>query len=366
MIADQRDDGYEAAQQLAGSHDCPDCRHRSVLVVRWFQGAYQAWCPRCRRSDGFLRRKSLTQQWKENPESVPLYTANALERKFGGTPLTSTALANMDEKSLMQRMEGARWLSQVSAQDRRSLAQLAIEYQLDPLMGELIIYEGKPYITIGGMIRTAHRSPQFAGLEDRPMSQDERAAYGMKKPVCWIAKAYRADWKVPAVGTGQADPERPFRNNPTERENPQWMARSRAIRQALRLAFPHSVPFQMEAAEDRGIRVDLETGEITTPEPERPALAVVAPPAEPEPIDQLPFDESDRPEPAAGEEDGLAAEARRAELLAGLRDLAGKSRTGWDGLLKWWPTQFDATPETAPVEQLEVALSMLTKTKVGK
>ena len=169
----------------------------------------------------------------------------------------------MSQAVMLKRMAGARWLNQLSREDKTALAELSIRYNLDPVMGELTVYEGRPFISVSGYSRLAHQQPTFAGLEDRPMSQDERDAYGIRQPIGWITRVYRRGWRVPAVGTGAADPDRPFRNNPVERERPQWMARSRAIRQALKLAYPHALPFaQFESAEEQGRYVDTTTGEV--------------------------------------------------------------------------------------------------------
>jgi hypothetical protein len=81
---------------------------------------------------------------------------------------------------------------------------------------------------------------------------------------------------VPITGIGEANPDKPRRNNPIERSDPHFLARSRALRQAFKLAFPHALP-NLPSAEERGevaeaatnvievqARViDSETGEIT-------------------------------------------------------------------------------------------------------
>lgn len=251
----------DAPAYVAYTHECPDCLDTSRLAVRWNGTAEEIICHRCGRRDGFRAVESLTAQWRRAPESIPVQIADKLERKYGMTPMSGQELALANESTMLARIKTARWLKNVSAEDQASLAQLSNLYGFDPLMQELIIYEGKPYITVAGLIRMAHRQKLFAGVEDRPMTEGERKQYGYAAPLCWIAKVYRKDWHVPAVGTGKADPEKPFRNNMIEKDHPEWMARSRALRQALKLAFPHFLPFeQMDSAEERGI--DPETGEI--------------------------------------------------------------------------------------------------------
>ncbi len=176
--------------------------------------------------------------------------------------MTEQAITVTTPQAMEQRIQKARFIKDLSPEQRQLLAEVAIAYGLDPVMGELILYEGKPFATVEGLIRIAHRSQCFAGLEDRPMTSEEKAAYGYTAPVCWLAKVYRSDWQVPAVGTGTADPNKPYRHNLVEPQFPQRMARVRAIRQALKLAFPNSLPFAAESAEERGVVIDRQTGEI--------------------------------------------------------------------------------------------------------
>jgi len=287
--------------------------------------------------------------------------------------MTSQALARADEQTLAQRIAQARWLGQLSPQDRTTLARLAIEYRLDPLMGELVLYEGRPYISLSGMIRLAHEHPEFEGVEDRPMTTEEREAYGITQPIAWIAKIYRRRFRVPTVGTGAADPQRPFRNNPVERERPQWMARARAIRQALRLAFPHSTPFRLEAAEERGVVVDQRTGEVVECEP---APATSSEPAGDAPSEEeveaaavnLAFDDSDLPgEGAADSEE--SEESRRQAVLDALREhLANpprdaRGRDRWKRFCEWWGTRYPETPESGALADLQDAYRQLVEEK---
>ena len=387
MLAD-----YDTARQMERTHVCTVCKHKAIPVCRWNakEQSYEVVCGGCSTDEHLVRRESVTAQWRRNPDSVPVHTANVLEAKYGGRPLATTELAKMDEKSLVQRMEGAKWLTQMAPQDKTALAQLSIQYGLDPLMGELTIYEGKPYISVNGMVRVAHENPLFEGLEDRPMTSEEKQSYGITQRIGWIAKVYRKGWRVPVVGTGAADPEKPFRNNPVERERPQWMARARAIRQALRLAFPAAVPFKLPYQEERGAFeaeiagdfIDQETGEIVDP---RLTAKVVVDgrviegqigEIEGEPGEsvrlggflddepELSFDDSDLPEPTAEEagdaQSDLFAEARRAELLEGLHQKVDTKRDGWKRLTNYFELQYGCPPEQGTAAQLEAAYQYVT------
>ncbi len=244
-------------QRRANSYYCADCGPRAILVVRWnaVENSHEIVCGKCRQGEHFERRKSLTQIWRENPDAVPITMANKLERKYGGNPMDNHALARMDKAEMEQRIAGARWMHQLSPDQQRTLAEIAVRYGYDPLMNEVTVYEGKIYITVDGALRDAKRIPQFQGIQVSPMTQQEREARGIKQPIAYKAELYRSDWKVPAVGIGIADPNDPIRNNPVERKQPHALAEARAIRRAVRMAREQVSPFA-------GPRVDVETGEI--------------------------------------------------------------------------------------------------------
>lgn len=254
-------------EKFAGQHECKKCKDDSRLQVRWLQGKFQVWCPVCSNTFDFDRIKSWTQMWREDPDSVPLTIANKLEKKIGGSRMSDTALVKSDEKALMERIQVCQWAKDMNAVEKRALAQLAIEYQLDPLMGELVWYQGKPLIGLDGHIRIAGREITFEGIDARPMTDDERMGYGLEKePYTWICFVYKRGMRAPATGVGTANPEKPHRSkpdgngkwqggNPVERERPWSMARARAINSALRLYFPHKIPGAVDAVE-AGVMVE--------------------------------------------------------------------------------------------------------------
>ena len=57
------------------------------------------------------------------------------------------------------------------------LATVALAYRLDPLMGEIIPYQGKPYITIAGRRRLDNAAGHAVSISFRPPTHDEEAYY---------------------------------------------------------------------------------------------------------------------------------------------------------------------------------------------
>ncbi len=182
--------------------------------------------------------------------------------------MSETALAKIDQKAMVRRIDGCEWAKDMTPAQRQDLADIAITYELDPLMGELVCYQGKPLITFDGHSRIAGRDSRFEGLDLRPLTQEEKKQYGVEKvPYVWLAEAWKKGMRVPARQIGTADPDRPFRSrfnantnkweggNPVERERPWALARTRAGNAALKLYFPHKIP-GVDSAVDADVYVE--------------------------------------------------------------------------------------------------------------
>lgn len=153
------------------------------------------------------------------------------------------------------------------------LARLALMYGLDPMAGELTVYEGKPLVTFDGRMRKANEHPEFDGIDPDPKatgpaSEEERVAWRVREgEFLWKATVWRKDRRFPSVGFGRAGGgyERNYLVKNAER-GPE-LARKRAIVNALRMAFAMPLP----SAEEEGRYVvaarviDHRTGEIQEP-----------------------------------------------------------------------------------------------------
>ena len=189
------------------------------------------------------------------------------------------ALVPITQEQALQRVDlaGAKWPQDLSPVHKTLLAELAVQYGLDPAFGELIIYQGKPYVGLDARFRKAHETGLLAGYETRPMTTEEKTLYRLdEKDVVFFASIYRKDWVVPAVEWGRvteqemkgANNQGPLARFPVE------MAEKRALHRALRRAFALNLPGSDEAgAEDgsvvieAGVRdvpqgVDKDTGEL--------------------------------------------------------------------------------------------------------
>lgn len=162
----------------------------------------------------------------------------------------STELAVMPVEKMLQRMEGVKFPQDMTPVQREMLAEAAITYQLDPVMNELMLFQGNLFVSIDGRYRKAQETGNLAGVETRPATQEERTAWGIGDDdyffrsevyVKGVERAFVGWGRVRAVETkAPADPrKRGFRPLET---NPQRMAEKRAEAQALRKAFHIPLP----------------------------------------------------------------------------------------------------------------------------
>lgn len=104
-------------------------------------------------------------------------------------------------------------------------------------LGDLMLYQGKPYITIQGRVRLAHQSGLLAGIQPRPATVLERRQYGASDDeVLWVCDVWRHGAPRAFRGWGVCNPTRD--RNPVAKSFPREMAKKRAKYDALALAFP--------------------------------------------------------------------------------------------------------------------------------
>ncbi|MDO8750917.1 MAG: hypothetical protein Q7K03_07215 [Dehalococcoidia bacterium] len=167
------------------------------------------------------------------------------------------------------------------------MARAASQLALDILREEVIWYQGRPYVTIKGLIRLLNRHPQFDNYELDPASEELRKAMRVarEEEQVWLCRLWRKDRTRPAIGYGRATPEDTFvgygrinKEEASDQERPLSagsgqafrtpavveMAQERAIRHAAQGAFAWEFMSTLEqpASEDHG-RVDPENGDVT-------------------------------------------------------------------------------------------------------
>jgi hypothetical protein len=134
-----------------------------------------------------------------------------------------------------------------------AVARVAVAYGLDPFLGELIPYQGKPYITYDGRVRLADRHPAYDGFECDPATPDEiKALKAHADQVVFRCTVHRRDRRKPIIAFGRAGG--PGENNPVAKQWTAEVAYKRAVHRAMRAAFPVPIPGLEESVSSEQLR----------------------------------------------------------------------------------------------------------------
>lgn len=227
---------------------------------------------RCGECGGFLVVDNPTGECLElhcshHPEHITLNKPvknrdeiNWQKRKRGDTPMEDTvALQKYTPERMLARVNKAKFPKDLTVEERKLIARLAIDYGLDPLFGEIMVFQGKPYVTIDARRRKAQETGAYDGLKTRPATVAERQAWKIPEDDYFFhAEVFVKDsthsfegWgRVRAVETkpgSKAAEEALFK--PIQ-NNPQQMAEKRAEAQALRKAFHLPLPSAEDISTD--------------------------------------------------------------------------------------------------------------------
>ncbi len=187
--------------------------------------------------------------------------------------MDSTALEKMSENQMLARIGAAKFPQELTPSEKKLLAMVAITYGFDPLMGEITIYQGRPYVSIDGRYRKAQETGQLCGVKTRPATREEREAWQIPIDDYF----YHAEVNVKGGGFNyfegwgrvRKEETKPgSKNDPNStykpiQFNPQRMAEKRAEAMALRKAFHINLPsLETRGTEDEEAPVNLETGEV--------------------------------------------------------------------------------------------------------
>ena len=263
--------------------------------------------------------------------------------------MESTALQTMDKQGMLARIEQAKFPQNLTPQDKAVLAEVATSYGLDPLMGELMIYQGRPYVSIDARYRKAQESGALAGVETRPATKEEREAWDIPDDDYFFrSEVFRKGVARPFVGWGRVLAKESTKKDgfrPIE-VNPQRMAEKRAEAQALRKGFNLPLPSLEGETHDPFVEGEFRQAPVELP-PEQPQA--------PTP----PVDADPPPEPHERGSSGAIEGDTEAEK--DMRDLI-REKTGaqnWrQGTVPSWCAQWGADCiDEIPRDKLEAALA---------
>ena len=270
-----------------------------------------------------------------------------------GFSMESKTLMTMDEAKMLKRIEMARFPQDLTVPEKKLLAQVAITYGFDPLMGEVSIYQGRPYVSIDGRYRKAQETGNLDGVESRPATKQERIDWQIPEGDYF----FRADVHLkgatrPFIGWGrvfQIETVGGKGFKPIEK-NPQRMAEKRAEAQALRKGFHIPLPSVEDIGspdydvESTAIEVDTTTGEIKEPKPKGKKAKLAPKPEQPPQATSVKTE-------AVAEETYTAGGIQLDWLRESIATLQKKEVKGWldDALLSYMKTYYKVEADD-PIE----------------
>lgn len=297
-IATEKDTKFEQMRKIQDSFArCADCGSRLVLV---WGGAYGYDCHILICGSKDLNHVTYTTHDKKREAEI--------EQIRRDRKVDSKSLMTMDEASMIQRVQTAvaKWPQEMDARAIKLLAKVAITYGLDPLMSEVVLYQGRPFIGIDGRYRKAQETGRLMGVETRPATEEERKAWKIPEADYFFRSTVKAkpdkasDFVAEFIGWGRvraAEMDTPASGKGGFRPlevNPQRMAEKRAEAQALRKAFHIPLPSAEEIGS--GEHIDEDTGEIIEGEAtviEEPRQSGEAEPEQP--VEDIPVGETEKP-----------------------------------------------------------------------
>ena len=231
---------YRDMKRISETHVCGKCGGN--LVLTW-GGAYNynCWILRCTND---ITHDTLNRHDEK-------YEAE-LKKFKEAHKMDSQALTTMTESQMGKRIDMARFPQQLTIPEKKLLIQVAISYGLDPLMREITVYQGSPFVSIDGRYRKAQETELLDGVESRPATTEERLTWKVKdEDYFFRSEVWKKGCSHSFVGWGlvkyeeiiaksKRDPTKLA--NPVIASNPQRMAEKRAEAQALRKGFHLPLP----------------------------------------------------------------------------------------------------------------------------
>lgn len=302
----------DALDQRVKTEVCiKDARH--ILTVAFFDGQHRLRCATCgvyepetrpKNEAGLLRRwqrgERLTAiermqlerhlhrkiaEAESNGKPPDPRWANWLEQLEGNPDMTQPSdrsLTVRQPTEIMTRDQATRFMDlaklNLAGPEREFALMIMQRTGLNPLYGEIIVYENKPMITKDGWSKVINSTGQFDGMPHPPryLSKEEREARGFTDPDDIVVEVavQRKGARFPIYALGRANRSKPHRKNPIEVQNPAVMAETRGFKRACRMGFQDILDGMgltkevMDGDEDAltPVRViDIATGEIVQP-----------------------------------------------------------------------------------------------------
>lgn len=156
------------------------------------------------------------------------------------TKTESTQLADFSKASTIQKfasLASGGKLDRLSPEQQTAyLVAVGQHVGVHAELGEVVLYQGRFYITIDGRIRIAHATGLLDGIQVRPATAMEFQNYGADTgDTLWVCSVFKKGARRAFTGWGHV---RKDDRNPVAKTHPRELAKKRAKYDALRTAFP--------------------------------------------------------------------------------------------------------------------------------
>mgnify|MGYP001571484523 CR=1 FL=1 len=259
---------YLEAQKFVYWHRCAECGNvPSIYPNDLLSKGKSGYFARCQNPEhkGFIKEKSPTQIYREGG-NLPVYLANVIERKYGGERMESKQLMILNRDLMTERLGlAAKTFGFVVDQtgvaraptgnEIALLVDYCLTYGFDPLMREVILFQGSPYVQIDGLRRKAQETGKYRGLKMEPiMDPNVKIAVGFGADDIvfkgTISKVENGEvstferyggvarWEIDKMS--EKDPKK--HRYPIVADRPSDMAQNRLERDLIRIAFQFTFP----------------------------------------------------------------------------------------------------------------------------
>ena len=172
----------DEGRALAERYRCGECGSR--LSVAWQGAPAPAWGQgkhvlRCGKDPkhNTIKRASRTRQLFDSERGwieVDIVTQREVGIP-GALAVPQTREAMLERAN--QTLQAGLWPQTMTPQQKALMVQVALAYGLDPLMGELILYQGKPLITINARRRKDVEAGHHPSIKFRFLTAEEKQGY---------------------------------------------------------------------------------------------------------------------------------------------------------------------------------------------
>ena len=287
----------DEGRRLAERFRCGECKARLTVAWRaapppaWGKGE---WIVQCGKNPNHstIQRASRTRQLFDSARGW-IEVDMATQREVGipgalAVPQTREAMLQRANQTLQAGL----WPQTMTPDQKALMVQVALAYGLDPLMGELVIYQGKPLVTINARRRKDVEAGHHPSIKFRFLTAEEKQGYldagAINEGDLVQVGILTTEWgnTVETIGkVTKAEREAPSPRSvrglahPIVADNPIEMCQKRAEARARLMAYG-PIPLPSSPSIMAGVIIE---GELVDPG----AAAHVSPPAAPPPAQKL-------------------------------------------------------------------------------